>query len=176
MTTLATRHQPLATRRSAAATPSLSFQVSSLRPPRKSSAFTLIELLVVIAILVILAGIAFPAMQGAMDSAKRGQARNDVHQIATAVKAYRLEFGRLPTKGQEIAELTGDNPKQLIFLEAKNAKGDPPKAGLSGNQMYNPWGETYTIVTDESGRIDGHITTVLVSTKDNKNKTISNVD
>jgi type II secretion system protein G len=143
---------------------------------RKACGFTLIELLVVIAILVILAGIAFPAMQGAMDSAKRGQARNDVHQIAAAVKAYRLEFGRLPTPGQEISELTGGNAKQLIFLEAKNAKGDPPKAGLSGNQMYNPWGEAYTIRTDESGRIDGHITTVLVRTTDNKGKPISNVD
>jgi hypothetical protein len=42
--------------------------------------------------------------------------------------------------------------------------------------MMNPWGEAYVIRTDESGRIDGNITTVIVSTKDNKGKTISNVD
>jgi type II secretion system protein G len=144
--------------------------------PRKASGFTLIELLVVIAILVILAGIAFPAMQGAMDSAKRGQARNDVHQIAAAVKAYRLEFGRLPEKGNEIAALTdpAKNPRGIIFLEAKQAKGG--KGGLAGNQMMNPWGEAYVIRTDESGRIDGNITTVIVSTKDHKGKAISNVD
>jgi len=147
----------------------------SLVTSRRPAAFTLIELLVVIAILVILAGIAFPAMQGALDSAKRGQARNDVHQIAAAVKAYRLEYGRLPTPGQEIAQLTGDNPRKLIFLEAKQAKGG--KGGLVGNnQMNNPWGEPYVINTDESGRIQGHITMVIVSTKDNKGKTISNVE
>jgi hypothetical protein len=42
--------------------------------------------------------------------------------------------------------------------------------------MMNPWGEAYEIRTDESGRIDGHITTVIVSTTDNKGKQISNVE
>lgn len=142
--------------------------------PRKRSAFTLIELLVVIAILVILAGIAFPAMQGALDSAKRGQARNDANQIASAIKAYRLEFGRLPAAGSEIAAITGANPKRIIFLEAKQAKDG--KGGISGGEMMDPWGKPYTIVTDESGRIGGHITTAIVSTTDNKGKTISNVE
>jgi type II secretion system protein G len=141
---------------------------------RQFGAFTLIELLVVIAILAILAGIAFPAMQGAIDSAKRGQARNDANQIASAIKAYRLEFGRLPAAGSEIAAITGDNPKKIIFLEAKQAKGG--KNGISGSTMLDPWGQPYNIKTDESGRINGHITTAVVSTKDNKGKTISNVE
>jgi len=113
-------------------------------------------------------------MQGAMASAKRGQARNDVAQIVAAVKSYRLEYGRLPAAGQEIAALTGENPKKIIFLEAKQAKDG--KGGISGTSMMNPWGEAYEIRTDESGRIDGHITTVIVSTTDNKGKTISNVE
>ncbi len=141
---------------------------------RRHSAFTLIELLVVIAILAILAGIAFPAMQGAIDSAKRGQARNDANQIASAIKAYRLEFGRLPSAGSEIAAITGDNPKKIIFLEAKQAKDG--KNGISGGTMLDPWGSAYEIQTDESGRIGGHITTAIVSTKDKKGKTISNVE
>lgn len=141
---------------------------------RRQNAFTLIELLVVIAILAVLAGIAFPAMQGAIDSAKRGQARNDANQIASAIKAYRLEFGRLPAAGSEIAAITGDNPKKIIFLEAKKAKDG--KNGVSGESMLDPWGNAYEIQTDESGRIDGHITTVIVSTKDKKGKTISNVE
>jgi type II secretion system protein G len=141
---------------------------------RRRDAFTLIELLIVIAIIAILAGIAFPAMQGALDSAKRGQARNDASQIASAIKAYRLEFGRLPAAGSEIAAITGDNPKKIIFLEAKQAKGG--KNGISGGTMLDPWGQPYTIKTDESGRINGHITTAVVSTKDNKGKTISNVE
>jgi type II secretory pathway pseudopilin PulG len=137
---------------------------------RRRDAFTLI----VIAIIAILAGIAFPAMQGALDSAKRGQARNDASQIASAIKAYRLEFGRLPAAGSEIAAITGDNPKKIIFLEAKQAKGG--KNGISGSTMLDPWGQPYSIKTDESGRINGHITTAVVSTKDNKGKTISNVE
>lgn len=158
--------------------PALSAQLVTRHTPlvtgRRPAAFTLIELLVVIAILAILAGIAFPAMQGAMDSAKRGQARNDVNQIATAVKNYRLEFGRLPEAGNEIAALTGDNPKAIIFLEAKQAKDG--KGGISGEAMMDPWGKAYDIRTDESGKIDGHITTVIVSTTDNKDKRISNVE
>ena len=120
----------LVTGRSAAATPSLSFQVSSFSPPRKRSAFTLIELLVVIAIIVILAGLGFAGLQGALESSKKAQARNDVHQIASAVKAYQLEYGRLPEAGNVIAALTGDNSKKIVFLEAKAAKATP-KGGIS---------------------------------------------
>ena len=69
---------------------------------RRRNAFTLIELLVVIAILAVLAGIAFPAMQGAIDSAKRGQARNDANQIASAIKAYRLEFGGMTDRWSDL--------------------------------------------------------------------------
>jgi prepilin-type N-terminal cleavage/methylation domain-containing protein len=160
---------------------------SRLRAPdsklRRHSAFTLIELLVVIAIIAILAGLGFAGMQGAMDSSKKAQARNDVHQIASAVKAYLLEYGRLPTKGSEIAELTGNNPKKVVFLEAKAARGNPPKGGLSGNNMLDPWGGTYTIILDDdydnkiTHRGATHLTTVVVEAMPpgNNQKPISNV-
>jgi hypothetical protein len=45
------------------------------------------------------------------------------------VKSYRLEYGRLPPAGEEIAALTGKNPKKIIFLEAKQAKDG--KGGIS---------------------------------------------
>jgi prepilin-type N-terminal cleavage/methylation domain-containing protein len=45
-------------------------------------AFTLIELLVVIAILGILMALLFPAVDGALEGARRAQASNDVTQIA----------------------------------------------------------------------------------------------
>ena len=61
-----------------------------------ASGFTLIELLVVISIIVILGALAFPAIQGALDRAKRVQAKNDVVQIVTAVNAFNTEFGRYP--------------------------------------------------------------------------------
>ena len=71
----------------------------------RQSAFTLIELLVVIAIIAILAGLAFPAVQGAMGSAKKAQARNDVNQLASAVKAFQLEYGKLPATNDDAAQV-----------------------------------------------------------------------
>ncbi len=146
---------------------------------RKHSAFTLIELLVVIAIIAILAGLGFAGIQGALESSKKAQARNDVHQIASAVKAYLLEYGRLPDSGSVMATLTGDNPKNVVFLEAKNAKGAPPKGGLSqdGRTMYDPWGEEYVIELDEDydNRVRNQLTTVIVETTAPDGKAINNV-
>lgn len=163
--------------------PSPRFQVSGVRAPRGRSAFTLIELLVVIAIIAILAGLGFGALQGALKSAKRAQARNDVNQIASAVKSYALEYGRLPEQGSEIAALTGQNPKSIVFFEAKKAGGTPPKNGLStdGQQILDPWGKAYTITLDDDYdnkvTYDGEefLTTVVVSTEGDENFKISNV-
>ena len=59
--------------------------------------FTIIELLVVVAIIGVLMSLLFPAVQGALDSAKKAQAKNDAMQIATAIVAYDTEYGRLPS-------------------------------------------------------------------------------
>jgi prepilin-type N-terminal cleavage/methylation domain-containing protein len=153
----ATRHHQLATR-------------------RRPAAFTLIELLVVIAIIAILAGLGFAGMQGAIESGKKAQARNDVNQIAAAVKAYSVEFGRLPA-ANPIPELIGGNPRKIVFLEPKSAKGNPPKGGLSKEDILDPWGKKYTIKLDDNydNRVDGHLTTVVVQTTDRDQKVISNV-
>jgi len=119
----------------------------SLVTGRRPAAFTLIELLVVIAIIAILAGLGFAGLQSAMESSKKAQARNDVNQIASAVKAYQLEYGRLPEKGNVIAELTGENSKQIVFLEAKAAKNN--KGGIASGRMYDPWGGEYDIMLDD---------------------------
>jgi len=98
-----------------------------------------------------------------MESSKRAQARNDVHQIASAVKAYLLEYGKLPA-ANPIPELTGNNPKKIVFLEAKNAKNG--KGGLDGGSMKDPWGEVYKIKLDDDydNKVDGHLTSVIVET------------
>jgi prepilin-type N-terminal cleavage/methylation domain-containing protein len=148
---------------------------------RHAAAFTLIELLIVIAIIAVLAGLGFGAVQGAMGSAKRAQARNDVNQVAAAVKAYTLEYGRLPEAGNEIAELTGDNPKKIVFLEPKMAGGKPPKNGLSGDELLDPWGNAYKIYLDDdydnkvSYLGEDFFTTVVVESQGDKKGTISNV-
>ena len=167
------------------------------RLPRKTSAlaFTLIELLVVIAIIAILAGLAFPAVQGAMGSAKKAQARNEVNQLAAAVKAYQLEYGRLPGSATAdgpapadfITTLTSSNsqnPRGIVFLEPKIAKGQKNGLGTDGKTYYDPWGNPYTITLDYdyNNKIATNnrtnFTTVIVTStggSTNTNSIISNV-
>jgi prepilin-type N-terminal cleavage/methylation domain-containing protein len=128
------------------------------------SAFTLIELLVVIAIIGILASLLFPAVQGALDSARKAQAKNDVVQIATAVTAYETEYGRLPTNVTTVNStlvriLTGQddtgNPRKIVFMEVAERKPSNAPAGKAGKSGTNssgdfvdPWGFSYAIALD----------------------------
>ncbi len=133
-------------------------KTSRHQPDRQpDNAFTLIELLVVIAIIATLAGLAFPAMQGALQSGKKAQARNDVNQIAAAFKAFQLEYGRLPGTGSGTAPapdnwvsiLTGtnsNNPRGIVFFEPKAAKGG--KGGSDGTTYFDPWGAAYKVYLD----------------------------
>jgi prepilin-type N-terminal cleavage/methylation domain-containing protein len=151
-------------------------KTSLLHTPRsllcKRSAFTLIELLVVIAIVAILAGLGFSAVQGALQTGKKAQARNDVQQIVAAVKAYQAEYGRLPaaaTGGDESSQgwfggennatviriLTGQNnnnlnPRQISFLDAKTASGKKRGVDPTSGVFYDPWGNPYAIKLDTS--------------------------
>lgn len=119
-------------------------------------AFTLIELLVVIAIIAILAGLLFPAVNGALDSARKASAKNDVVQIANAVVMYETEYGKLPTNsGTTVggifldaltATTTNNNPRKIVFLEAPNYKRN--KGGITNNAYLDPWGNTYNVVMD----------------------------
>ncbi len=138
-------------------------------------AFTLIELLVVIAIIAVLIGLLFPAVQGAMESARRAKAKNDVVMLAMAVKAYQTEYGRLPTKkvsrsdieeasdgwfqnnnDQIMRVLMGENfqdlnPRKIVFFEGRPAKGTPPKDGVGEDmKFYDPWGTPYALKMDTS--------------------------
>ena len=174
-------------------TPSLRLQVSGLIPSRSRSAFTLIELLVVIAIIAILAGLGFPAIQGALESGKKAQARNDVHQLAAAVKAFQLEYGRLPvsatgstdntnaSNAEIISALTSSNqlnPRGVIFFEPKMAKGG--KGGLTNGVYRDPWGNDYRFALDTSydNKItfsgQTNFTTVIVTSPGGTNASATN--
>lgn len=135
----------------------------------RPAAFTLIELLVVIAIIAILAGLGFPAMQGALNSGKKAQARNDVQQIVAAIKAFQLEYGRLPSNTVSddeygsawfqsnnkdiinalIGKDTTLNPRGIVFLEAKRTPSNKGGIGTDGT-FYDPWGTPYGIKLDLS--------------------------
>jgi prepilin-type N-terminal cleavage/methylation domain-containing protein len=133
---------------------------SPARSRTERQGFTLIELLVVISIIAVLAGLAFPAVNGAMDSARKARAKSDVTQIATAVVAYETEYGVLPTVTSSnvdstlIGMLTGNNTRKIVFLEAsawKKGKGGTNSSGA----FCDPWDSTniYKISLD-SGTSD----------------------
>ena len=61
--------------------------------------FTLVELLVVIAIIALLAGLLLPVVNGAMKKGRVTQAKADINNIITAVKAYESTYRSLPFVG-----------------------------------------------------------------------------
>jgi prepilin-type N-terminal cleavage/methylation domain-containing protein len=127
-------------------------------------AFTLIELLVVIAILAILMSMLFPAVNKALDNAKRTQAKNDVTQIAAALIAYQNEYGKLPLPGGSTGDLladtngefydalagtdTANNPRGIVFLTApRTTSGHSGRENGTGPYL-DPWGNAYFVSMD----------------------------
>ena len=67
-----------------------------------SIAFTLVELLVVISIIGLLAGLAVPAINGGLKSAKAGACLSNLHQIGIATMAYAADNSfKLPPGGSD---------------------------------------------------------------------------
>jgi prepilin-type N-terminal cleavage/methylation domain-containing protein len=129
-------------------------------PAQKSpQGFTIIELLVVVAIIGVLMSLLFPAVQGALDAAKKAQAKNDVMQIATAIVGFDTEYGRLPGSNSApeplgtniLGALTGSdtnlNPRKIIFLEVLNYRKG--KGGISPTGIFvDPWARSYYVALD----------------------------
>lgn len=137
----------------------------------EKSAFTLIELLIVIAIIGILMSLLFPAVNSAIDAARKAQAKNDVTQIATAVIAYETEYGKLPYTNAAPIKVSGDwlkalsgsnasslNPRQIVFLELQGAKKGKGGTNTSG-EFVDPWNMPYYVAFD-----DDYNNRVMVST------------
>lgn len=127
---------------------------------RKRSAFTLVELLVVIAIIVILAGLGFAGLQGALEGGRKAQARNDVQQIAAAIRAFQLEYGRQPSTQTGSDQWVDDNstimralmgndsslnPRNISFLSPKTTPGNKGGVNNSSFVFHDPWGNPYFI-------------------------------
>jgi len=89
-------------------------------------AFTLVELLVVISIIGLLAGLAVPAINGGLKSAKAGACLSNLHQIGVATIAYAADNSfKLPDAGASSPEWattlasfvsTGTKSKKSIFV------------------------------------------------------------
>ena len=143
---------------------------------RSLRGFTLIELLVVITIIGILAGLAFPALNGAMNAAKKAEAATMVNQLRTALTSYQTEYGTWPststtppTADNQVnadvlyttliaandALALANNPRRIVFMEF-NAKSlrvgptdkSPPADPSSATLFVDPWNNRYQMIID----------------------------
>jgi general secretion pathway protein G len=103
------------------------------RCPLDQGGFTLIEIMVVIVILGLLATLVVPNVLGMSEEAKKEKARTDVHNIADAVKMYKIRNNKTPNS---IDELTQPDSKGKAFLE---------------NVPKDPWDHEYVIHDLERG-------------------------
>jgi prepilin-type processing-associated H-X9-DG protein/prepilin-type N-terminal cleavage/methylation domain-containing protein len=93
---------------------------------KSNVAFTLVELLVVISIIGLLAGLAVPAINGGLKSAKAGACLSNLHQIGVATMAYAADNSfKLPNADEDggtwpvkLATFisTGTKSKKSIFV------------------------------------------------------------
>ena len=132
-------------------------------------AFTLIELLVVVTIIGILAGLAMPALNGALTQAKRTQAASMVANVKTALNSYQTEYGRWPTDifANETASISscytasssslyslltgkdipsGANPHLTSFMEFNSKELYYSSGSAAG--FKDPWNNPYGIMLD----------------------------
>jgi len=142
-----------------------------MKPSSKRSGFTLIEMLVVIAIIALLAGMLFPAIGSALQSAHRRRAALMTQNIEQAILMYMDDHGgRFPVLddlygsdrffdeegSREILRvLMGENISDLnrarkVYLSTDRASED--------GELLDPWGTQYRILLDldMDGRIDYH--------------------
>lgn len=106
-------------------------QYHGRRPyPVSTRGLTLIEIMVVVVILGLLATLIVANVIGSQASAERTKAEADINGLSNAVKQFRLDQRRYPTKLSELVQKPSD------------AKKWPP-GGYIDKLRPDPWGNPY---------------------------------
>jgi len=134
-----------------------------------SRAFTLLDLVITLCVAALLIFLVQKSIvrNSPLDAARRANAKNGAREIANAVSAYKMEYGRWPltnavvqnVEGPFLLALTGTNvqglnPRQITFLEPMSARKG--RCGLTNGMFVDPWGSPYRILVDTD--YDGVIT------------------
>jgi prepilin-type N-terminal cleavage/methylation domain-containing protein len=89
---------------------------------RSRPGFTLVELLVVVVIIAVLASFLVPAVWNAITSAEEGKIKVEVALLASAVEAYKAEYGAYPpdfnNKTLALAHINRIFPRQTDYASA----------------------------------------------------------
>ncbi len=108
----------------------------------------MVELLIVVTIIGVLASLAFPAFNGAMNAAKKTQASAMANQLKTAVTNFYTDYGYYPTQPQRqeldnkvlykilIGKDTENNPRGIAYMEFKANDLDNPQ---EPTVFVDPW-------------------------------------
>jgi len=134
--------------------------------------FTLIELLVVITIIALLAGIAFPAIGKALQTAKKAEASAMINNLKIALTSYNTEYGSWPDNvftdetssvesgNKDLYEMlagisTTNNPRKISFMDfnakvLRTGELSPDNTRLDGTAegFVDPWNQPYRLLAD----------------------------
>lgn len=108
------------------------------------AAFTLIELLTVVAIIGILAAITFGVSRGVNERAAINQARAELSVLASALEAYKRQYGDYPQTGSAAnapsgTAATNDGPGILFnALAGKRGPKASPVVAMNGKVFVQP--------------------------------------
>jgi len=124
-----------------------------------TAGFTLIEMLVVTVIILLLAGLLFPVLKGAMTRARETKAKADVRQLDMAFRAVLLDYRTWDAAGHIGPATLSANKGVVEFLTgvdtAKNSKGirymEFDQKSLDSSQNFiDPWKNAYQIALGDS--------------------------